>query len=376
MDDYLCHIIGYVDMKNMEVKMLRFISLLIVLGCILPVHAQPYVRENDQTKDPQYIWTMNFLQSWTENIQNGIMRLNNDPQTIGVTPINGALLLNNNDYSAPGRNGLAISLVRQYNSKFWYADSAERGASAIDHIKAFSWMGMGWDMHFGRYYLSTADDSGLVLEGASGLKTYYRRKSNYSCLATDGSFNLFSHDTLYVSDGTRIVFESTPTTEFYKCYGKTWTNSDTVKVYTVKKIIDADGNYISFFRSNNSQQMGWCSYLYALDSIKTSINQKVNFHYHAQTYPGEYYYVLLDSISYKGYNGETRKIKYHYIYDSTAISVFGKNFVSDIGDPTYDADDYIGYSRPAYLLKSVIYPNNDSVYYDYSATIPGPNRIQ
>jgi hypothetical protein len=47
---------------------------------------------------------MEYIQAWNENMQQGILRLNTDPQIVGVTPVNGALLLNTTDITVPGRH--------------------------------------------------------------------------------------------------------------------------------------------------------------------------------------------------------------------------------------------------------------------------------
>jgi len=68
-----------------------------------------------------------YIQSYTQNMQSGIKRLNTEPQTTGVTPINGALLLNTSDCAVPARSG-NLAVNRFYNSKIWYADSHEIAA--------------------------------------------------------------------------------------------------------------------------------------------------------------------------------------------------------------------------------------------------------
>jgi hypothetical protein len=136
-----------------------------------------------------------YIQAYTQNMQNGIKRLNIDPQTAGVTPINGALLLSVSDCAVPSRGG-NLAVGRFYNSKIWYADSHETAAGKKDHLKAYSWLGMGWNLHFGCYYKSQADTAGLVFEAPSGNRIYYQYSETLGkYVATDGSFNYYKNDT-------------------------------------------------------------------------------------------------------------------------------------------------------------------------------------
>ncbi len=294
-------------------------------------------------------WEMGYLQDWNENMQKGIKRLNTMPQQVGVTPINGALLFNETDISIPGRLG-NISVTRFYNGKIWYSDTSQ----TKDYCAPFFWLGMGWDMHFGRYY-NPDNDAGLIFETPQGNRTYFCYSDNGVYTSTDGSFKIFRNDTLRTSNGEILIFENNSNTYFVHDYD----NMEKIThVYNVKKIIDRNGNYTTFYYCNTM-----CSYretqLYPLDSLITSTNEKIQFHYH-HTISGNWDCLLLDSITYTGFDAESLTIIYHYYdLDSTTISPWGRNYYSGIDNSFYD------YTATC-LLKSVVYPNGDSVYYEYN----------
>ncbi|GAI76940.1 unnamed protein product, partial [marine sediment metagenome] len=240
----------------------------------------------------KHAWEMGYLQAWNENMQEGIKRLNNQPQQIGVTPVNGALLLNETDVSVPGRHN-GISVTRFYNSKIWSADTM------FSYLKGSSWLGAGWDLHFGKVW--APDDSGKVFETSSGMHIYFKHRSGARYISTDGSFMLLQDNTIKTGNGARLIFDF---------------EHDNVRYLT--KTIDQNGNvtdlYYDIYYSNQ-----YYSYP-RLDSLRTSTNEKIAFHYHFESV----YYNILDSIKFIGFDSVDAKIIYHYDYDCwTASSPFG-----------------------------------------------------
>ncbi len=271
-------------------------------------------------------WEMGFLQDWNENMQEGIKRLNTIPQQVGVTPINGALLLNETDISVPGRLGNNISVTRYYNSKIWYADTSD--GVRHDSLSLTYHLGTGWELHYGRVWPSSG---AKIFEKSNGTRIYFKASTTGGYVSTDGSFmRLFSGgnvDTIKTGEGTQLIFGQ---------YGDIHERH----ILYLTKIIDANGNVtqLSYKSYNNT----------LLDTIRTSTNECLTFHYH-QGWPDDPLY-MLDSIRYVGFNGETLSVIYHYDTVSTDSSPFG---ILDHVDSTF-------------LLESAIYPNGDSVYYDYN----------
>jgi len=279
-------------------------------------------------------WLMGYLQAWNENMQRGIRRLNNEPQQVGVTSINGCLLLNETDISIPGRNGNSISITRSYNSKIWSADSDTVNSLLSATLKPSSWLGLGWDLHFEKIYVDDDDTSGMVFENSMGLRTYFKHRSGNSYIATDGSFMALGSDTMKIGDGSIIIFGMADTI----IINSPSYNYDTTIVKLATKIIDPDGNITEFYYNSTSK---------LLDSLKTSSGQKCIFYYN---YHPAYYCTSLDSIKFTGYTGAISAIKYIYEYDvAFSNSPFG---------PVY--------YPVRFLLKSVYYPNGTYVHYHYN----------
>jgi len=90
---------------------------------------------------------LGFIQAWNENMQDGISRLNMEPQQGGVTPVNGALLIPEADLSLPGRGG-AVPVLRFYNSKIWAADSSMVSNSDAYLLSRNLWTGTGLELPF------------------------------------------------------------------------------------------------------------------------------------------------------------------------------------------------------------------------------------
>ncbi|NOR18095.1 hypothetical protein GQ543_10385 [candidate division WOR-3 bacterium] len=199
-------------------------------------------------------WEMGYLQDWNENMQKGIKRLNTMPQQVGVTPINGALVLNETDISIPGRLG-NISVTRYYNSKIWYADTSDVNLSLAFHV------GMGWDLHFGR--LRMRDSCSRILETPNGGLIYFKKPTLQSStyISTDGSFMKLEGDdegTIKTGDGTQLIFDFQG-------------DNHQTGAYYLTKIIAPNGNITRLFYDD---------YYWVLDSIITSTNEKLTFHYH------------------------------------------------------------------------------------------------
>ena len=260
-------------------------------------------------------WEIGYIQDWNENMQAGIKRLNTQPFTNGVTPLNGALLLNHSDVSVPGRLGNYLSVSRYYNSKIWYRDTT---CDSLD----YAWhLGLGWQMHFGRLWPTT--DSARIYESSSGLRTFFRQKPNGEYISTDGTFMKIDGNTIRTGDGTKLIFNQL--NDWNQTYSRYLT-----------KIVDRNGNVTDLFYNDG-----------ILDSIITSTNERVIFHYSEHdNYQHNY---LLDSITYTAFNNQTACVAYHY-----------DTFVAS------DSSPFGPYPDTTFLLESVVYPNSESVYFDYN----------
>lgn len=134
----------------------------------------------------------------------------------------------------------------------------------------------------------------------------------------------------------------------------------------LEEMIDRDGNVTSFFYNENSVGLGNNSSWYPLDSIKTSTNQVIRFFYHNTFVSGYMLAVtLLDSIKYDGFEENTQKISFCYEYDYTATTPWGSNFRGDWGEWDGGNDPDV-LDKATFLLKKVVYPNGDSILYDYN----------
>jgi RHS repeat-associated protein len=261
----------------------------------------------------QAFW-QSYSQAWNENMQNGIKRLNTMPLQEGITPINGALLIDETDVSIPGRRGNGILVTRFYNSKIWAGDTSDGQVNST--LESSSWMGTGWDMHFGRLY--APDDSCKILQTADGKYIYFKRHAwpfQQTYISTDGSFMVLQDDTVRIGDGTRLIFD--------------FASGD---YYYLTKIIDHNGNATNFFYNSST---------YFLDSLKTSTSEKVNFYVNGVNN-------VLDSIKYIAFDNNTVKISYSYYVRNIESSPFG------------------AYSGASFLLKWVLFPNGDTIKYDYN----------
>ncbi|MEO0156906.1 MAG: hypothetical protein ABIL07_07315, partial [candidate division WOR-3 bacterium] len=224
-------------------RMLRYIFLILTLFLPFEFAFGQMALGDSQKKsstsyyDNEYLkayhnWLLGFIQAWNEYYRKGITRLNTEPQQIGITPINGGLLLNETDLSMPGR-GSGISIIRVYNSKIWSADS-EQVANYDPKLKTPSWLGLGWDLHFGKIW--APDDSAKIFESNTGIHTYFKRKSGNLYVSIDGTFQSLKGDTLKTGDGTIMIFG------FQLTSGEKY----------LTKLITSNGNTIHFFNNEVS----------------------------------------------------------------------------------------------------------------------------
>ncbi len=312
----------------------RIVITIVIILCINPGMLTA------ESVASQSRWKQGFIQAWNENMQDGISRLNMEPQQGGVTPINGALLIPEADLSLPGRGG-AVPVLRFYSSKIWAADSSMvKGDSSAYLLSRNLWTGTGWNFHFGKVW--AVSDSGMIYEQPGGLQVYFKKKyQSNDYLSTDGSYLLLHYfgnqDSLEIRTDNGGILR----------FARKFIQYD-VPYFYLTKITDANGNVTGFYYSIYSS-----SYL-RFDSLLTSTKRRLTAHYHLSPCSwNDYPYYLLDSLKYKGFNNVSLKIAYHY--DTT-------QWTNKSPFDTLRADNEQG----ALLLKSVVYPDLDSVYYDYN----------
>jgi hypothetical protein len=279
--------------KNVGKFVIVIIMLINILPCIL--QAKWTVTESRQR--------LGFIQAWNENMQDGISRLNMEPQQSGVTPVNGALLIPEPDLSLPHRSG-TIPVLRFYNSKIWAADSSMVcGDSNAYLLSRNLGTGTGWNFHFGKVWV--VSDSGMIYEQPGGLQVYFKKKyQSNDYLSADASFLLLhwfaNQDSLEIRTDNGGILRFARKFAYYD-----------VPYYYLTRITDANGNTTGLYYSIYSS-----SYL-RFDSLLTSTKRRLTAHYHLSPYSGsDYPYYLLDSLKYKGFNNVSLKIAYHY--DTTA----------------------------------------------------------
>lgn len=129
---------------------------------------------------------LKYIQSWNEAIGSGVWRLNGEPHEMGITPVNGALLFNVTDAVVPQRPG-QFPIMRSYNSKIWFGDSDHAVYNGdtlrIDRVRGYSWLGMGWELHFGKLWEVHEDEyTNHILEMPGGQRVYFQGN-----LATNGT---------------------------------------------------------------------------------------------------------------------------------------------------------------------------------------------
>lgn len=264
-----------------------------------------------------------YVQSWSDAMRTGIVKLNNQPQMVGVTPVNGALLINSTHYKFPGRE-LGLIVQSYYNSKIWRYNKY----GLLDVDMGCGGLGLGRHLHFGKISCDSASADFILPDG---LHKYFKNTSymsippwyNKSYVSTDGNFWIYHTHHLFgeedenwikTNDGTIFYFDGPN--------GK------------VEKIQEPNGNYISVAHRPSG-----------IDSIVDTKGSVVNFHYSYNEYAGD---TLLDSLSIKGESAQ--KIKFHYTIPENTFS-----------DP-YGNEDEIW----APLLSSIIFANLDSIIYKYN----------
>jgi len=294
-----------------------------------------------------------------DNMQHGILQLNHEPHVFGVTPLNGALLMNETDLTVPERGG-EFAFTRAYNSKIWFGDSMWN-LSHMDRLRGFSWLGMGWDMNFCRMWIPDSFTSTYhhrVILFPDGRQVFFA-KTGDEWISTNGSWMRLrgpNADSLFVGDGTIIIFENTRFNSFYGINGD---------VYTPRKIIDKNGNIADFYYAGDDFFLGDAYNIWPLDSIITSSDQRVHFHYHQVVKTDTITTVLLDSITYRGYDDSLLTIKYIYDFALTDTTPWGKSyFYSEHGNS--GGSTILTQNKATYLLRKVVYPNGDTLRYDYN----------
>ncbi len=257
-----------------------------------------------------YPYRLNYRQPFNVDIREGINQLNTRPQTSGVTPVNGALLRPEIDLSLLGRE-LDLSITRWYNSKIWQQWSHYRnyywslGEELYrPFLVPYTPMGIGWSLHMGKMYYDDSTQS-FIYEASGG--SVYGLRHKVDSIYTSTDISSFQYDSLnkvlIAKDGTKYFFDT-----LYNCPGET----------RVKKIQGSNGNYIQIIYKELESSPGD---RIAIDSIIDDCNRIVKFHYSyfldcLPCLTGWPAYKVLDSITYKGFDGENLAIKYHYKADT------------------------------------------------------------
>lgn len=109
---------------------------LVIIKCMVVCFGVVYAQD---VSDDEIV---GCIQAWNENMQRGITRLNEEPQQVGVTPINGCLLLSESDWTLPGRNDNSISIMRFYKSKIWLGIRSIIDPDTLRYLNEVNdWMG-------------------------------------------------------------------------------------------------------------------------------------------------------------------------------------------------------------------------------------------
>jgi hypothetical protein len=308
----------------------KFIGVMSILIIVAIVNFNLFIYAQSNSEQEALYMYYGFLQAWNEEIQSGINRLNAQPETEGVTSINGVLLLSQSELMVPGRLG-SLPVIRYYNSKLWSARTIYAyGGDLVDSLKLTGILGMGWDLHFGRLIQNGyGSNGGYLFETQDGNCIYFNYKCSGLYISTDGQFmKLFLNSSgtmkIYPGDGSELIFDN------YVSYGN-------YSAWYLTKSIDRHGNITEIFYS------GW----EGMDSLRTSTKEKVTFKYHV---PANSQWAVLDTIRYSTVGATTVDIIYKY--DTTASTT-----QSPFGSTS---------QKNANLLRMVIYPNNDTIRYHYN----------
>lgn len=258
-------------------------------------------------------------------IKKSVQELNYSEGGEGVNPLNGGLMLQEDDLAG---------VNRFYSSKrVWVYDVFKNNTywNPCQTLKKPGILGQGWDMHFGRLY---DEDGNTVYESPSGNKYTFVSGKTY-----DGSFMAKRGDSLFAQDGSKIVF----------------TNN------RASKFVDPNGNYTSVYYSAHSFS-GLVETL--ADSVKGALGRATYLYY--SRYNGtDGSYIMLDSISTKGISGVNLCVKYAYQEINFTKGMLDTGYVwEEAFNSTFDM---IMDFPNSYVLKTVIYPNGfDTTYYDYN----------
>ncbi len=305
-----------------------------------------------------YPYSLSYRQPYNVLLRDGIHKLNTSPQTSGITPINGALLRPEVDLSIPGR-GLDLTITRWYNSKIW---------QQWDHYRTYNWgwfapflvpytpTGIGWDLHMGKIHYDTTSKN-FIYEAPGGSTYELKKKSDSIYVSTGISAFEYNDSTkiMVAKEGSRYFFSDEP-----------FPFMDA----RVTKIQEPNGNYILITYKNMVYSPGDGV---VIDSIIDDCNRTMKFHYSYFLTPApcsmEPKYAVLDSITYKGLNGENLAIRYHYKADTITSNPLAPDepfkFCCSISADYWISCDTL--TIP--YFSSVVYPNGDSVTYQYNDSL-------
>jgi RHS repeat-associated protein len=232
-----------------------------------------------------------------------------------------------------------------------------------DRIKAFSWMGMGWDLSFGTVYqvLDSYNGDDRILILPTGRTVYFRMNWYGDWTSTEGSWMKLrgnEAESLLVGDGSIIVFEYIGTASYYY-------NGEPTDLFMPKKIVDRNGNVTTLHYNGSTRYLGSSCSMTPLDSITTSSNHRIHFHHHVAQKADTINTILLDSVTYYGFDSTALSIRYQYIFALTDTTPWGNDsFYSEYGNP--GSNTLEGLTKATYLLRSIVYPNGDSLFYNYN----------
>lgn len=308
----------------MKVKAKKTIMAVLFIHCLLPVIC---LGQNNNNRDLD-IKPIKYQAASNIELKKGIQKLNYSESDFGVNALNGGLYLNENDVSIPGRNG-ELSPIRFYSSKrvwefspMWYT---------CQRLKSSGRFGLGWDMTLGKRTLD--EDNNYEIEFPGGRKSTVQKVDIYNpeYKSFDSEFNRMYDTDLWTKEGIKINFANN----------------------LVSKVTDPNGNYTQYFYHLLDD-------VYVPDSGKSSSGRTIYYYVNHYSYVNESAW-LVDSIKCKGYEGQPYCVKYCYeINHITDGPMAAGNFYDEIlGSEMSEAWRYV--------LKWVIYPNNDTIKYDYNS---------
>jgi RHS repeat-associated protein len=282
------------------------------------------------------------------NMSVSIHEYNNYAGEGGLNPVNGGLLLNQSVFGAE----------YFYNSKnIWEQVPKKFLSGQYDtyyvHLQPSGNLGQGWDLHMGKIYESEDSVTSpyyLIYEEPSGVKHGLDYLSGYG-KSNDGSYlRYIEWDKLFLKDGNKLDF-----TEVVN-YG----NTKQGLVLSANGKIDNNGNISRIY-------YGEIDLKNLIDSIVSPVGEKTCFYYSFKIYrSGTDSIVLYDSISSVGYQGSVNTIRFKYNLYKTTTQPFN-DAVTSIFDEGKWSKVALSDTIRRYCLKSIHYPNGDSVVYDYNS---------